>query len=386
MKNELTCAAPFVLDDIPTSQFVLAGTTLVLQVDVGGTAPINYQWQKNGVNLTDGGRITGSRSNILTIAFATPGDSGNYQLLASNSIPPAASSSVDVITVIPDVSFRGTGTGWTPNGHGIFNGNNVLQLTFNVGNTVSSAFFSTPVSIDGFTASFVYQDATPNAAPGAGGADGIAFCLQNDSRGATAIGGGGGSLGVSGITPSAEFEMNIYNPNTPGVSVQLNGANGGYQRTPPVNIDSGHPIQVVANYTPASGVLAVSLTDLSIGGVFTTNYNVGDLSALVGGHTAYVGFTGADGGVASIQTISNFVYLPPVPSLTAQLAAPNSLLLSWPAASGGYSLQSTAALTNSGPSAWTTVTNNVNFTNGINSVTVSPVTGNKFYRLSLQLQ
>ena len=73
-------------------------------------------------------------------------------------------------------------------------------------------------------------------------ADGAAVIFQNDPRGATALGGGGGALGYSGITPSAAYQINVYAPNTIGTGVNINGATGGYTTTAPVNEGSGDPI------------------------------------------------------------------------------------------------------------------------------------------------
>jgi hypothetical protein len=42
---------------------------------------------------------------------------------------------------------------------------------------------------------------------------------------------------------------------------------------------------------------------------YTTNYNIGDITALLGSSYAYIGFSSADGGVASVQNISNFGFV-----------------------------------------------------------------------------
>jgi hypothetical protein len=50
--------------------------------------------------------------------------------------------------------------------------------------------------------------------------NGVTFCIQNDPRGAGAIGGNGNQLGIgtaNPITPSVELELNI-NSDIPGFS------------------------------------------------------------------------------------------------------------------------------------------------------------------------
>jgi len=51
---------------------------------VAGAPTINYQWQKETVNLTDSAHLSGSTNNILAINAAVPADAGNYLLVASN--------------------------------------------------------------------------------------------------------------------------------------------------------------------------------------------------------------------------------------------------------------------------------------------------------------
>ena len=47
-------------------------------VDATGTAPLSYQWQKGGTNLTDGGNRSGSTTRLLTITNLAPADAGTY--------------------------------------------------------------------------------------------------------------------------------------------------------------------------------------------------------------------------------------------------------------------------------------------------------------------
>jgi len=93
---------------------------------------------------------------------------------------------------------------------------------------------------------------------------------------------------------------------------------------------------------------------------------------------AWIGFTGADGGLPSEQVVSNFFYIP-IPSLFVQSGG-NSVLLSWLAGVSGYSLQSATDLLTG---TWANVTNSIMVTNGFNEVLVSPAVGNNYYRLTL---
>jgi len=69
---------------------------------------------------------------------------------------------------------------------------------------------------------------------------------------------------------------------------------------------------------------------------------------------------------------------PVAPSLTIQQIAPNQVTVSWPSPSTGYILQTT---TNQSLSGWTTASEPVNDNGTIKSVIISPMPGNRFYRL-----
>jgi len=68
----------------PTNRTVKVATTTIFNAAVSGTTPMVYQWSKDGVALVDTINITGSTSNILTIANVTTNDAGAYFLTASN--------------------------------------------------------------------------------------------------------------------------------------------------------------------------------------------------------------------------------------------------------------------------------------------------------------
>ena len=383
---QLTVASgpPVFLQDLKPYYAVLAGSgsSLSMATIVGGTPTFTFGWYYNtATELLNGGRISGAQTNVLTIANVQVSDSGTYQVFATNSFG-TTPSQLATVSIVPALGFNGFGGGWVPNANGTFSygfvGSNLLQLTDGSGNEAASSFFQTPVYIGGFRASWTYQDVTT------AGADGVAFVMQNDPRGTAALGGGGGALGVSGITPSAELEFNIYSGNGVGgvgYGFAINGATATVSDPYPLNIASGDPIYVVLTYL--NGVASLTLMETNgINGYNTYSTSTAiNLPATVSGDTAYVGFTGADGGTSAVQQISDFNFVS-LPALTAQSEAPGSIVLSWPTGVGGYVLQQNTDLTTSN---WTAVSGTVSQVGGMNqqTVTTSPA-GQTFYRLYLQ--
>jgi hypothetical protein len=146
--------------------------------------------------------------------------------------------------------------------------------------------------------------------------------------------------------------------------------------TPVLVGGNANPIQVNISYS--GGVVSTTFRDLAVpANTFTTNITV-DIPAIVGGSSAYIGFTGADGGVASTQIISNFTTAIPPVSLSA-LRVGDSLVFSWPSSAGAV-LRSTPALN---PSVWSDVTAPFQVITNRAVVTVSPLTGTQFYRLDV---
>jgi hypothetical protein len=253
-----------------------------------------------------------------------------------------------------------------------------LELTSGLGNTARSAFGLAQVNIVSFRAAFVYQDVS-----GAGGADGATFCIQNAPAGAAAIGGGGGSLGyATAITPSVALAFNIFANNTRGIRFLQGGVTpaagaGAYTSLlPAIGVgDNANPIQVNLTYSGAN--LTAVFKDTVTLATLTTNATV-NIPNVVGSSTAYVGFTGADGGTASTQVISNFTMLPGPITLSAQHVG-NSLVLSWSSSIGAYLLSSPSL----SPPAWTLATDQFALVGNTAQVTVSPLNSTRFYKLQI---
>ena len=117
------------------------------------------------------------------------------------------------------------------------------------------------------------------------------------------------------VTPecvkSAALQLNIYTRRRPADRHQFrrNGTAGTYISSAPVNLASGNPIKVdvsLQQHCPhvhgdpeGSGHWAPPTRIRS---------TVPDLSSILGGNLAYVGFTGATGGAWAVQTVGSFVF------------------------------------------------------------------------------
>ncbi len=99
----------------PTNETVSAGATANFVVIAGGTAPLSYQWRKDGSNLADGGDISGATTANLAIANAAVADEGSYDVIVTNACGSVTSNAatLDVgTTCVADVD-DGSGTGTT---------------------------------------------------------------------------------------------------------------------------------------------------------------------------------------------------------------------------------------------------------------------------------
>src|SRR5215831_16772533 len=76
----------------PANQIVTAGQTATFTVAASGTAPLSYQWQKNGAN------IAGATSSSYTTPATTTADNGStFQVVASNSAGSITSSAATLM-------------------------------------------------------------------------------------------------------------------------------------------------------------------------------------------------------------------------------------------------------------------------------------------------
>jgi hypothetical protein len=88
----------------PTSQSVTAGTSATFSVSASGTAPLTYQWSKNG------SPVSGATSATLNLSNVQSADAGSYTVVVTNSAGSATSSAatltVNPATVAPTITLQ----------------------------------------------------------------------------------------------------------------------------------------------------------------------------------------------------------------------------------------------------------------------------------------
>jgi hypothetical protein len=69
----------------PQDTPILSQAPVVLTVTPSGNPPYTYQWRRNGVPLSEGGHVHGSKTAVLTIDPATLDDAGKYDVVVEST-------------------------------------------------------------------------------------------------------------------------------------------------------------------------------------------------------------------------------------------------------------------------------------------------------------
>jgi hypothetical protein len=80
----------------PVSGSVLSGRKAQLTVSATGSEPFTYHWQKNNVNLNNGGNVSGVTTATLTLTHVSKPNSGKYRVVISNDAGKATSIAVQL--------------------------------------------------------------------------------------------------------------------------------------------------------------------------------------------------------------------------------------------------------------------------------------------------
>ena len=80
----------------PTSQIATAGTNVALSVTATGTAPLTYEWRK------DGALVVGATNAVLTLTSVTAASAGNYTAVVTNTFGSTTSAAASLaVTTTP---------------------------------------------------------------------------------------------------------------------------------------------------------------------------------------------------------------------------------------------------------------------------------------------
>jgi len=103
---------PSIVSD-PTGLSAADGDPAQFTVTVSGPPPFTLQWRRNGLDLEDGGTISGATTDTLVIAAVSPGDAGLYTVVVSNDCGDVTSASAELIVIAAcssSADFDGSGT------------------------------------------------------------------------------------------------------------------------------------------------------------------------------------------------------------------------------------------------------------------------------------
>jgi len=78
---------------------VPVGGTATFTVTAAGDAPLSYRWQKNGADLSDGGKISGATTPTLVITNCDSTDAAGYRCVVTNPYG-SATSNVATLTIV----------------------------------------------------------------------------------------------------------------------------------------------------------------------------------------------------------------------------------------------------------------------------------------------
>jgi hypothetical protein len=189
------------------------------------------------------------------------------------------------------------------NGGATVTSNGILQITDGLYGEARSAWYTTQLQVGNFTTDFTFQLMNANA-------DGMTFTIQGQSP--YALGGSGGSLGYQGISNSVAIKFDPYNNAGEGSDSTGFYINGAMPTTPAIDLTSSginlHSGDVMDAHVVYDGTnLTMTLTDTVTGNSAVEVFHV-NLPSVVGGSTAYFGFTGGTGGLTVTQNVLSWSY------------------------------------------------------------------------------
>ena len=85
----------------PSDQAAVEGGTAQFTVQASGTSPLSYRWQKDSVNLNNGGHYSGVTTTTLTVSNVDGSDEASYRCRVTNAYGNATSNAATLTVVVP---------------------------------------------------------------------------------------------------------------------------------------------------------------------------------------------------------------------------------------------------------------------------------------------
>jgi RHS repeat-associated protein len=284
-----------------TATFIASGTCTIDANQAGNStyaaaAMVAQSFAVNNQVVT----ITVTPSNATLYGGQTQQFTASVSNSSNQAVTWAYTESTNVINYLsngftaPSLSLNGGAT-ITPGGQ--------LQLTDGGGGEARSAWFTTEVPVQTFTTDFTFQQINANG-------DGMSFTIQG--QGAGAVGGSGGGMGYSSIPTSVAVKFALYGWSNGATGLYVDGAapnSGGIDLSSTgINLHSGDVMDAHLVYDGTN--LTMTLTDTATNASVTEVFPV-DIPSIVGGNTAYVGFTGGTGAATATQNVLSWTYTSP---------------------------------------------------------------------------
>ncbi len=335
------CGVPLSISTQPTNQSLTVGGNIILSVPLTGTGPVTYQWFQNGM------AISGATNAALAFTNTTFFQAGTYTLTASNSLGSVSSSNFVLTVKFPPLLVNGsfeTGdfTGWVTNDLGV----PLYPLTVrHAGFNPGFGFFLTAPTDGSFCATHGFEGDGP-------GKISIAQDVALPSGPA-----------ILTFDYRAAWDMSNYTGSTLPRTFAVTIAPAG----------GGTPLQTFPLLTAAPGTADFDTGPLG-GSLDLTAYSARGLRISFDA-TVPEFFTGP-GFFQLDNVVLSYSLLPPL--VIAQSGS--NVVLSWPASTTNYTLQTSSALSMS--NSWSAIdTNLINHAPTNTSVTLPITTGPVFYRL-----
>jgi len=274
----------------PANQTVTAGATATFTVVAGGTAPLGYQWQKNGVN------IAGATAASYTTPVTATSDSGStFRVVVTNTagtVTSAAATLTVNAAAVPGIQVSSSAINF---GNDVVGSNSTQALIITNTGTATlsitqvtetgSAFnvsgFSLPLNVNAGQQTTITVAFRPTVVGGASGNISIVSNAPSSPTPVTLSGTGIAAILTLGISPtslsfgnvttgtsSTTQSITITNTGNSSVAIsQITLSGTGYTMTggsAPVTLSPSQNITLVVQFSPTTaGAAAGSITIVS---------------------------------------------------------------------------------------------------------------------------